>query len=67
MISCGAVVTDEISPEVVTDTEVEALVVFAVHEIHIKYRKVVFLEEIHDLLIVSRATLQENAGYAIGI
>jgi hypothetical protein len=42
VISGRAVMTDEIPLEVIADTEVESLIVLAVHEIHIEHGKLVF-------------------------
>ena len=67
VIASRIVMADEIAFEVVGNTQIEGLIVLAVHEIHIEHCEVVLLQEVHNLLVVARLAFQERAGHTGGI
>jgi len=44
---------NEVSVEVVVDTQVEAFEIFDVYKVHIDVIELIFVEKVHDFLVIS--------------
>jgi len=63
VVAAGVVMPDEIAPPILLVVQAKALEILYMGDIHVKIREAVLLQEVDDLLIVTRSSLDQLGQY----